>query len=201
MRLIILAKAPVLGRVKTRLMPVYSAEQAAEIHKQMVEAVLRKTSLVFNDIWLAVDDVDHLFFQKMKINHTFTLCFQGHGDLGDRLKHLMKLSFEENKAKSIIFIGSDSPHVPITRYQQAVNTLLETDIVVGPVEDGGYDLIALKQPFESVFEGITWGSESVLQQTFAACEHHKKAVATLDVSFDIDRADDLMRAPPESWGL
>lgn len=199
MQVIILCKAPIAGRVKTRLMPAYSDVEAAKIHQQMTETVLRKTTLIFDDVWLAVDDVSHPFFAKMKLKYHFNLCFQGDGNLGERLKHLMHQSLIENNVQKLMFLGTDSPHIPLTRYQQAITQSQGADILIGPVEDGGYDLIVIKQSLDYIFEGITWGSEHVLEQTLHICKQYQHQVELLDISFDLDRAEDLQRAPIHTW--
>jgi len=199
MRLIILCKAPVAGRVKTRLMPEYSAIQAAEIHEKMIDTVLNKANQAsFDDIWLAVDDIKHAYFQEMKLKHHLNLCFQGAGDLGDRLNHLMHKSFDQD-SKAIAFIGSDSPHVSIKRYQDTMSLSQDVDVIIGPVEDGGYDLIALSQRQVGIFNKINWGSSHVFHETMSNIRKLNLSTKALDTSFDLDRPEDIKRAPPESW--
>ena len=199
MRAIILCKAPVAGRVKTRLMPEYSAQQAADWHKKMVAAVLSKVQqAAFHDIWLAVDDVGHQYFQELRKGCHFNLCFQGDGDLGERLHYLMSASFKQDQ-QSILFLGADSPHVDSSRYKEAQKRLETCDVVLGPVEDGGYDLIALKEPKNGLFQGISWGTDKVLTETLDACKNNGWEVDSLKLSFDLDRIADLQRSAPETW--
>jgi len=198
MRVIILSKAPVVGRVKTRLTPVYSAKQATELHKQMIDTVLRKTCSVFDDIWLAVDDISHGFFKDIAKSYSFKLCSQGQGDLGHRLSHLMQLSFDYDD-EPIMFLGTDSPHVDVARYIQVQSSLSNHDMVIGPVEDGGYDLIAMNQCTPHVFDNINWGDSSVFNKSISNINKLGLNAKALDYSFDLDRPEDLERAPPHSW--
>jgi len=198
MRVIILGKAPVAGRVKTRLMPEYSAEDAAKLHMQMMETVLSKVCSMFTDVWVAVDDVNHERIQSLSTDFSVTLLGQGSGNLGDRLGRLMALSFARD-TKPVLFLGTDSPHVSLQRYQEVVKNIVSHDVVIGPVEDGGYDLIALKANVPELFEGITWGTETVFKETLNKINKLELSVKVLSSSFDLDRAEDLRRAPPQTW--
>ncbi len=198
MRVIILAKAPVAGHVKTRLMPEYSAKEAAELHRLMVEAVLGKVCGLFDDIWLAVDDMRHPFFTHLAQTFPVHLCEQGKGSLGDRLIYLCKLSFQD-KVVPVMFLGTDSPHVQLERYHEVARAIHKHDVVIGPVEDGGYDLIAMRKPVCDVFEHIHWDSSSVFEDTLQHIHRLQLSVAVLSVSFDLDRPEDIKRAPPETW--
>ena len=198
MRVIVLAKAPVAGKVKTRLMPQYTAEQAAELHQQMVKAVVAKVCGVFDDVWLAVDDVDHGFFKELQLEFDFELHSQGQDGLGSRLQTLSAASFVLDD-KPVIFLGSDSPHVHISRYQSAASALQQCNIVIGPVEDGGYDLIGMTRHYPSVFDNIHWGTDSVFCETMRNISDLGLEVNALDMSFDLDRAEDIKRVPPQTW--
>ncbi|MDQ7058767.1 MAG: TIGR04282 family arsenosugar biosynthesis glycosyltransferase [Ghiorsea sp.] len=198
MRVIILAKSPVVGKVKTRLMPQYTAEQAAELHQQMVRAVITKVCGIFDDVWLAVDDVNHDFFKKLGTEFEFELHNQGQGNLGSRLQTLSAASFGLDD-KSVMFLGSDSPHVHVGRYQSVTSALKQRNIAIGPVEDGGYDLIGITSHCPSVFDNIHWGTDRVFHETMNNISHLGLTVKALDISFDLDRAEDIRRAPPHTW--
>ncbi len=198
MRVIILAKAPVSGQVKTRLMPIYSAREAMGLHQKMIVSTLTKVLGHFNDVWLAVDDPKHVFFIQLRQRFDFTLCEQGSGNLGQRLQYLMDESFIQD-ACPIMFLGTDSPHVAAQRYLAASEALSTHTVAIGPVEDGGYDLLATKQDEPALFEGIDWGTSSVFQETMSNIKALKLRVKVLGLSFDLDRPEDIRRAPPASW--
>ncbi|PCI03538.1 MAG: hypothetical protein COB79_00750 [Zetaproteobacteria bacterium] len=198
MRVIILSKAPVAGKVKTRLMPEYSAQEAANLQQKMTTAVLRKVLSRFDDVWLAVDDLKHPFFQLLQRDFAFDLRHQGDGDLGNRLERLLRASFDDD-SEPVMFLGTDSPHIGVSRYEEALPALSRHDIVIGAVEDGGYDLIAMSSCQSSLFRGIPWSSGSVLEETLRKINKLKLSVHVLETSFDLDRPQDLERAPPESW--
>ncbi len=191
MRVIIMCKAPVAGRVKTRFTPLFTAEEAAGLHCSMAETVINNVSAMFPDCRVASDDVSHPFFERFELNR----LDQGEGDLGDRMSRLMVAAFSDG-VDSVLFLGTDSPHMPESRLKQAATLLNEFDLVIGPVEDGGYDLIAMKRPHRELFEEIRWSSEHVLQETMRQAECLQLNTAVLEMSFDLDTPACLQRAAP-----
>jgi len=105
MRVIVLSKAPIPGKVKTRLMPAYSAEQAAALQQLMTTTVIEKVCSIYSDVWLAVDEVTHPFFQELATTFEIQVYSQGEGTLGERMQHLMLESFRSNPVP-ILFLGS-----------------------------------------------------------------------------------------------
>lgn len=194
LRVIIMCKAPVAGRVKTRLTPPYSAEEATAIYRAMAETVIEQTSSMFSNVWIASDDISHPFFGQFKLR----LIDQGEGDLGDRMSRLMQMAFRDG-ADSLLFLGTDSPHMSDSRLQSAAALLSGCDVVIGPVEDGGYDLIAMNGPHPELFSRIRWSSEHVLQETFQHVERLHLKLKLLDMSYDLDTPESLQRAAPV-WG-
>ncbi|NOR72888.1 MAG: DUF2064 domain-containing protein [Mariprofundaceae bacterium] len=191
MRVIIMCKAPVAGRVKTRFTPAFTPEDAARLHQAMAEAVIRNTSVLFSDTWIASDNISHPFFGQFKLK----LIDQGEGDLGDRMSRLMQMAFRDG-ADSLLFLGTDSPHMPDSRLQSAAEFLGRNDVVIGPVEDGGYDLIAMNRPHQELFSRIRWSSEHVLQETLQHVEQLHLKLKLLDISYDLDTPESLQRAAP-----
>lgn len=186
---IIMCKAPVAGRVKTRLMPSYSAEEATTIHRAMAKTVIERTSRIFPDSCIATDDVSDPFFGQFDL----PLVDQGEGDLGKRMSRLMSRAFGDG-AGAVLFLGTDSPHMPESRLAEAIKMLDGHDAVIGPVEDGGYDLIAMGRPCPELFTAIDWGSERVLQQSRKRAEEASVSLALLDEGFDLDTPESLERA-------
>lgn len=192
-QLYIMCKAPVAGQVKTRLLSEYSPEQAAELYVNMAETVIHRVSRLFDDVCIAVDDPAHPFFSTFDL----PLCTQGEGDLGQRMSRLMLQGFADG-ADAVMFLGTDSPHMPDSRLLQAAEALQNHDIVIGPVEDGGYDLIAMTTPAD-VFNNITWSSGKVLEQTLSHIKCLGLSCQQLDVGFDIDYPEDIERAAQAGW--
>jgi rSAM/selenodomain-associated transferase 1 len=198
MRVIILGKAPVAGQVKTRLLPEYTAEQAAAIHLKMMDTVLSKVCSIFDDVWLAADNVNHEAIKSLAEHFKVELCVQAGGNLGNRIQRLVTQSFMQDD-KSVLLLGTDSPHVSTQRYQDVVHALLNHDVVIGPVEDGGYDLIAVQKNVLELFENISWGSAHVFDETMNIINALELSVKVLNMSFDLDRPEDLERSLPHTW--
>lgn len=191
---IIMCKAPVAGKVKTRLMCQYTAAEAAAWHKAMASTVIHRAKRLFQHVWLAVDDVEHDFFSRFKL----PVHAQGEGDLGMRMQRMLEQGAHSG-FKYVLFLGTDSPHMPDKRLLQAASGLQDYDVVLGAVEDGGYDLIALNNAYGMLFTGITWSSEHVLQQTLAIAQAQGLRSLVLDTSFDVDTPAMLERARQAGW--
>lgn len=185
---IIMCKAPVAGRVKTRLIGTLTAENAAQLHARMAMAVIERARRLFGDIFIAADDPKHPFFSRFKV----PLLSQGDGDLGVRMDRLMRQAFAGG-AEAVLILGTDSPHMRDERLLEAYRQLRDHDVVIAPVEDGGYELIAMSAPYP-LFDHICWSSEQVLSQTLALAKDQGLRVALLEAGFDLDRPEDLERA-------
>ncbi|MFQ5581730.1 MAG: TIGR04282 family arsenosugar biosynthesis glycosyltransferase [Mariprofundaceae bacterium] len=189
MRVIIMCKAPVPGKVKTRLSPAYSHKQAADMHRIMAEMVIRKVTRLFDDVQIAADNPTHPFFNSF----ASPIVAQGAGDLGARMTRLMQQTFEAG-ADGLMFIGTDSPHMSDSRLLQVALELGRYDVVIGPVEDGGYELIAMRQACPQLFEDISWSTSLVLGETLARIKSAGLSCQTLATGFDIDTPEALQRA-------
>jgi len=190
----IMCKAPVCGKVKTRLFSGYSKEQATVLHQQMASTVIARANSLFADVWIASDDIAHPFFALFDL----PLHEQGEGDLGQRMTRLLQKAGDEGFAK-VIFLGTDSPHMAASRLTDACDALMQHDLVIGPVEDGGYDLIGFSCFAPGVFANIDWGSSQVFMQTLHMARGLALGVALLAVSFDVDTPDDVHRAKTAGW--
>lgn len=193
-RAIILCKAPVAGAVKTRLIPAYTASQAAQLHVTMARTVAARLSSLFADTRVAADDVTHPFFASLHL----PVMAQGEGDLGQRMARLSRQAFAES-AGPLLLVGTDSPHMPASRLLAAMALAAEYEVVIGPVEDGGYDLIACRHHQPGLFAGVRWGSGRVLADTLARIETLGLSHTLLDCGFDIDRPEDVERARALGW--
>jgi len=192
-RVIIMCKAPVAGRVKTRLMAQYSADEAACLHKAMATTVIQRAARLFEDVVIAADDARHPFFADFGL----PVLAQGEGDLGERMDRQLAMAFSSG-AKAVLLLGTDSPHMPDTRLVAAVDALNHADVVLGPVDDGGYDLVGMNGLL-SVFDGVSWSSGQVLEQTVTNIHRQNLVVEQLDISFDVDFPEDIARAKKAGW--
>jgi len=191
---IIMCKAPVEGEVKTRLSPAYTSRQATDVYMAMTATVIARCARLFANSWIAANDARHVFFQRYGLR----VVGQGEGDLGQRMGRLLAQACGEGAAGAL-FLGVDSPHMPEARIRQAMRELDRVDVVIGPVEDGGYDLIALGGCHTSMFERIDWGGARVCEQSLAAANTAGLSLRLLNMGFDVDYPDDVRRAVDAGW--
>lgn len=191
---IIMCKAPVEGKVKTRLMSKYTALEAMQWHQAMANTVIERAKRLFQDVWLAVDDIEHSFFSTFEL----PIYAQGEGDLGERMAHIM-LQASKFGYQKLLFLGTDSPHMNDERLLHASLALNDYDVVFGAVEDGGYDLIAMNHAYPALFSGVSWSSEHVLTQSLAIAEQHNLHCLVLEESFDVDTPEMLDKAQNLGW--
>jgi hypothetical protein len=191
--LIVFAKAPVPGEVKTRLAPALDAETAALLHAALVERALviaQKSGIEQIELCCAPDST-HTFFETCAEDFDIALTEQGEGNLGQRMLRALQRGIEEH-GRAII-IGADCPALTGKHIDEAARALQQHDAVLTPAEDGGYVLIGASGTADSMFDDIDWGSGTVLasqRRNFAALNFRVHEMPTL---WDVDRPEDLLR--------
>jgi len=190
-RLIIFAKAPVVGNVKSRIASVVGAEAACEIYTTILRRTFSQLS-EFSEVQVRVTP-DASAGQLAAFTKTdWRIKPQGDGNLGDRLHRAFARAFEAG-SELVLIIGSDCPDVTADDINVAWRKLEECDLVVGPASDGGYWLIGLRRPCPELFEGIEWSSEKVLRQTIERAEAARLRIKLLRELSDIDTIEDWNR--------
>nr|VFK42161.1 MAG: hypothetical protein BECKTC1821E_GA0114239_101714 [Candidatus Kentron sp. TC] len=194
-RILIMAKAPVPGVVKTRLIPTLSAQRAAMLQAALISHTLAITAQSDLDIELwCHPDCRHPWFSTCARTFTTSLHDQKGMDLGERMYHAAKSALG---AASVILIGTDCPSLTANELREA-STWLEkgnNHAVLGPALDGGYYLLGLNRIHPSLFDGVSWGSSQVLTETRRRlCALGWKWRETR-VRRDMDRPDDLAFLP------
>ena len=194
-KVLLFAKAPVAGRVKTRLAPALGEDGTLTLYRHMLEHMIHRLvgSGIAAELWL--DDPGHPFFCQWSDQPMISFHRQSLGDLGAR----MSLAFEQRlTAKAdeaeqrVVAIGADCPFIDEAYLEQAFEVLeAGSDCVLGPAEDGGYVLLGLRCYEPSIFEKIDWGSCRVLQQTRARLELAGLSYSELSQLSDIDEPEDL----------
>ena len=191
--IIIFAKAPVAGKVKTRLHAILNPEQAAALHQSLVEKTVSR--LVRNKLYdvecHCAPDCTHGFFLTLKKQYRIGLQEQQGADLGQRMSHAMNEALKHYR--KVILIGTDAPGVDQDYIQKALNALDDDVVVIGPAEDGGYVLIGMSRYYPEIFEEIEWGSAQVLRQTRERLDESEAQYALLETLWDIDRPEDWER--------
>jgi rSAM/selenodomain-associated transferase 1 len=190
-----MAKAPKAGQVKTRLVPPLSQEEAAELYRcLLLDKILQVGTLSGVDPYLAYTPADARAQMASLAPQDFTLIAQAGPDLGDRL-HRLSAALLKRGHPGVIIIDSDTPTLPSTYLLDALDQLQNrsTDLVLGPAEDGGYYLIALKRPCLALFDDIPWSSPAVFTETLRRASAERLKVATLPSWYDVDTPNDLAR--------
>lgn len=196
LQLMLFAKAPVAGAVKTRLSPPLTAEQAALLHAALAERALAaaiEADLGTVEVWCAGMD-EHPFWHTLAAAGAVRLRRQVGDDLGARMRYAIADAL--GRGRNGMIIGADCPALD-TGYLRAAARSLDhgTDIVLGPATDGGYVLIGARQSDPALFEGIDWGSPQVLAQTVAVIDRLGWSCKLLAPLADIDRPEDLTLLP------
>jgi rSAM/selenodomain-associated transferase 1 len=203
--LAVMTKAPRAGMVKTRLTPPLSPEEAAALNICFLRdtaAAIKKTAEQGAARGIAVyTPVGAEAAYDGILPGEFELVPQRGGPFGERLtfatEDLFRLGFA-----SACLIDSDSPTVPQKAFAQAVELLRQNEdaVVLGPSDDGGYYLIGLKKLHRSLFEGIDWSTEHVLEQTIARARDVGLPVHLLPTWYDVDDRKTLQRLCGELFG-
>jgi len=220
----VMTKAPQAGRVKTRLIPPLTPEEAAELNR----CFLRDTAAAISSACSRrpMGDARKMQFEHAGASHSegatagrgiavytpvgaestyndilpadFSLLPQRGDKFGERLyfavEDLIKCGFA-----SVCLIDSDSPTVPAENFAEAVELLSTTEdrVVLGPSDDGGYYLIGVKKPHRHLFEKIDWSTERVLNQTMQRATEIGIEAKLLPTGYDVDDAASLRRLSNE----
>lgn len=192
-RIAVFAKAPVPGQVKTRLAGVLGEAAAAGLHAGLVRHALA-TAVAAGmgkvELWCAPDE-RHDFFERCAVDFGATLHAQRGADLGERMRAAFDAAFA--RGESLVLIGSDCPALRPADLRAAAGALDAHDVVIAPAEDGGYVLLAMARSVPQVFEGVGWGSPSVMGETRARLSSAGVAWREMPVSWDVDRPEDYER--------
>ena len=189
--LIIFAKQPMPGCVKTRLGAVIGMSQAAKLYAAFCEDLFsRLQDHPWNRVitFAPADDATEAFFRNWTGAHE-VLWRQPAGHLGNRLTDCFSQGFDE--ASRVVIIGSDAPTLPAEFISQAFSALEHVDCVLGPTMDGGYYLVGLRRPLPELFTEIDWSTSTVLQQTIDRLAAVEGSLHLLPPWYDVDEARDL----------
>jgi rSAM/selenodomain-associated transferase 1 len=190
--LIIFAKAPEPGQVKTRLQPPLSKEDAARLQEALILDTLHATDFLSRKRVLAcAPTTDHPFFLKCSGERPLSLIAQQGKDLGERMRNAFAWGFSQGFRK-VVLIGSDAPTLPADFIEKAFKQLDLTRLVLGPSLDGGYYLIGAQPPTPDLFDEIAWGTDGVFLATLRKLNRQRESFHLLPFWYDIDRPQDLL---------
>jgi rSAM/selenodomain-associated transferase 1 len=201
----IMTKVPRPGRVKTRLSPPLTPDEAAELNKCFLRDMSRAISQArmgssSRGVGVYTPPGEEAAYDEILPQDFFLLCQRGN-KFGERLtfaaEDLFAVGFE-----SVCLINSDSPMVPASSFATAANELAKPGdrLVLGPSDDGGYFLIGLKHVHHRLFEDIEWSTERVLEQTLQRAGEIGLEVYLLPIGFDVDDHETLQRLCQEVLG-
>ncbi len=195
---VIFAKTPTLGAVKTRMQPRLTGTECLQLHNYLLRHVISQLKafqypLLERAVFLTSPKKS--FIEELA-EWTGSTCFsihyqKGH-DLGERLANAVELKFRQGFRK-VMIIGTDSPLIGPREFHSALEALNNYEVVLGPVEDGGYCLIGFSAPKTFLFRGIHWGTAKVFQETIALLKAHSVSWWELPPSLDLDRFQDLKK--------
>jgi rSAM/selenodomain-associated transferase 1 len=188
--LVVVAKAPVPGKVKTRLLPRFTAEEAADL---LQDRVMTITSLRGVDLAIAFTPVNARDMFVPFSQSGISLFSQRGTNLGERLNNI----FVEKLAAgydAVSIIDSDTPDLRQSTIQESFKRPLsnQTDTVFGPCHDGGYYLVAMRKPHPDLFVDIPWSTETVLSNTLEKAKKLGLKTDLLPWWNDLDTFEDLV---------
>jgi uncharacterized protein len=194
--LVIMAKAPRPGAVKTRLAPSLSPEAVTALYCCLLDDTLALARSL-RDVEIAImcpeSDVDEL--ARLAGEEVSVVAQKGEG-LAAGLTSVFAY-FTEGHSRRTVAFNSDSPHLPRSVLEDAFETLAAHDVVVGPTHDGGYYLVGAKASHPALFAGDGMGTSSALERLLSSARALELSVGFADPFYDIDVADDLTRLATE----
>jgi rSAM/selenodomain-associated transferase 1 len=191
---IVMAKAPVAGFAKTRLIPALGAEAAAALAARLLESAVKQAAAFAHVDLCCAPDTRHSVFQRLAGTQGVVLSEQGEGDLGAR----MARAFERHLAQhgAALMIGTDAPSIDAPMLQRAAHALSDADAVFIPALDGGYALIGLRRPAPTLFSDMAWSTATVMAHTRERLRAAGLRHTELPAVADIDEPADLQHLPP-----
>lgn len=189
----VLAKAPMPGLAKTRLIPALGPQGAARLQRQLTRAAVQ-TALDARlgpvTMWCA-PHAQHRFFRAMQRTTGVRCLVQASGDLGQRMHTAFRLHCVQGP---LLLTGTDCPPLTPDHLRQAAQALLDgDDAVFYPAEDGGYVLVGLRRPQAALFESIAWSTDVVMAQTRERASATGLRLRELETLWDLDTPADLVR--------
>lgn len=205
-RIVVFAREPRLGQVKSRLAKTLGEAAALAIYEAMllrVGKLLQHAGLAPWDLWVTSNPSHKTFITLCNKKNIY---LQEGADLGARMDFALRQSLAREDSDAVILIGTDCPALSADYLDGALAALESgSDVVLGPAEDGGYVLIGARQPIPGLFEAMPWGSEQVLPRTLERLADSGLSYQLLETLWDVDYPDDIPRlkslSPPLHWEL
>ena len=198
---LLFVKAPIKGRVKSRLAVVVGEEAALALYRGFILDTIAAVEEVGDGLRIAVHPPDALQAVSAWLGPSYELMPQRGDDLGARMSNAFEAAFAQGCSRAIL-IGSDIPDLPSQMVRDSLAALESHDAVIGPAEDGGYYLIGFQRSafLPAIFRGMAWSTNTVFYDTM-----HKLREASLRVHVapqwrDVDTREDLQALIERSRG-
>ena len=192
--ILLFAKAPVEGKVNTRLIADIGVQAATLLQRDLIDqrlSMLTQANLCAVTL-MCSPDVQDDYFVHCKQQYPITLLAQSGADLGVRMFNGIKQVLQQYQY--CIVIGTDAPALDEVLISQAIEGLKTgNEVVFVPAEDGGYVLIAMQHAHAFLFQDINWGSADVMQQTRSKLDENGVSFEELASCWDVDRLEDYQR--------
>ena len=189
--LIIFAKNPVLGKVKTRIAKQIGDSNALDIYRALLLHTWEITKDIPYDKYVFYSD---FIDSSDSFDIGYTKQIQSGNDLGERMKNAFEYCFKKDY-KQIVIIGSDNYELTQEMIENAFAKLYKTDIILGPAYDGGYYLLGIKKMHTMIFENKQWSTSHILNQTLKDIKSLKLNCVLMPKLNDIDTLEDIMQYP------
>lgn len=187
----VFARVPVKGRVKARLAREIGASEALRLYRELLDGALTRLSVLNCRVLLYADGTG---LEDTARQAGMQARVQVGNGLGMRMANAFRDMLQESQAAAVV--GVDIPLLDADYIESAFELLTDSDVVLGPTEDGGYCLIALKQPNRALFDDISWGSSDVCAQTMEKAQSLGLSLSCAKTLWDVDVAADLERLMP-----
>lgn len=187
--IIIMAKVPRAGKVKTRLQTILSPAQCAGLAECFFLDTFEKLKNLQRHLIIAFTP-ERSFFEKFAAPETLFVEQTG-SDLGEKMFNAFDFAFRRNSDASVVMLGTDSPTVPAKYVEKAFENLKTADAVLGETADGGFYLIGLRRLKPEIFAGVDWSSEKTFRQTKENIARANLSLKELPLFYDVDTPADL----------
>lgn len=193
-RIAVFTREPVLGEVKTRLHAAIGARRALHLQRAMtrrIVATVVSSKLAGLDLWVS-SKPSHEFF--LSLCNKKDIYNQNGDNLGAKMRFTSRQTLARAEVDTLLIIGTDCPAMSHSYLNSALTVLAEgNEVVIGPAEDGGYVLLGLRRHIPQLWDGIAWGTASVLGETLDRLQSIGLKYQLLQPLWDVDRPEDLLR--------
>lgn len=193
--LLIFARYPLPGKVKTRLAKTLGDERATIFYRACAEHAFQECVKLSEGIMRYIfysESSEREGVMQWAAGGDFTFADQGPGDLGERMYRAFRMVFDRGARKAVI-VGTDVPDISAGSLIEAIRSLNDVDTVIGPSRDGGYYLLGMNKLHDEVFLDIEWGGVNVFAKTMKQLEAKHLSIHRMPELADIDTEEDLRR--------